>query len=94
MKPVYHNPGDTSTILFQLGIAAVPLPAELQAWEEGEQEGEDGAGSRAAALWYFLAQALKIERKEVLIIPPCCLLQNFRGGDSLGFRNASLRRRG
>lgn len=30
----------------------------------------------------------------MLIIPPRCLLQNFRGGDSLGFRNASLRRRG
>lgn len=61
-------------------------PCRAAGSEEGEQ--------RAAQLWDFLVQALKIARKEVLIIPPCCLLQNFRGGDSLGFRNASLRRRG
>lgn len=38
MKPVYHNPGDIFTILFQLGIAALPPLAELQAREVGEQE--------------------------------------------------------
>lgn len=37
---------------------------------------------------YFLVQPLKIARKEVLVIPPHCLLQNLKGGDSLGFRNA------
>lgn len=37
MKPVSHNPGDTLTILFQLGIAALPPLAEVQAQEEGEQ---------------------------------------------------------
>lgn len=93
MKPVYHNPDDTSTILFQLWNCCSASPSR-SAGSGGGWAGEDSAVSRAAALWYFLVQSLKIERKEVLIIPPRCLLQNFRGGDSLGFRNASLRRRG
>lgn len=42
---------------------------------------------------YFLVQPLKIARKEVLIIPPHCSLQNLKGGDSLGFRNASPQRK-
>lgn len=93
MKPVYHNRGDTCTIVFSAWNCCCASLCRAAGWAGGWAE-EDGAVSRAAALWYFLLQSLKIERKEVLIIPPRCLLQSFRGGDSLGFRNASLRRRG
>lgn len=98
MNSVYHIPGDTLKIFFSLKLAAQPsLAEELKAQGGGQEEDHPAHGFGSTCYsnsGYFLVQSPKIERKEVLIIPPCCLLQNFTGGDSLGFRNASLRRKG
>lgn len=99
MKSVYHIPGDTFKFFFSLKLAAQPPLAEELKTRGGGGGEEDHAAQGFVSMscsgsGYFLVQSLKIERKEVLIIPPRCLLQNFTGGDSLGFRNASPRRKG
>lgn len=99
MKSVYHIPGDTLKVFFSLRLAAQPPLAEgLKTrgggWGEEDHAARGFVSTSYSNSGYFLVQSLKIERKEVLIIPPRCLLQNFTGGDSLGFRNASPRRKG
>jgi len=78
--------------------AQPPLAEELKArgGARGEEDraAQDFVSTSYSDSGYFLVQSLKIERKEVLIIAPRCLLQNFTGGDSLRLRNASARRKG